>query len=289
MRAYAGDLEHFRAFVGVATSVDAATLLVTRTHGEANALVFSYRAHMIGRVPKLAPATINRRLAAVRSLVKLARTLGLVDWALDVPNLPSQAYRDTRGPNYAAVRAMLEAGDTHDARAIELRDRAILRLLHDLALRRAEIVSLDVEHVDLQGETVLVLGKGHVERESLTLPAPTVDALRAWVDARGAEPGPLFMRLDRARRRDHTGARLSATALYRMVRKRGERVGARARPHGLRHAAVTRALDLTHGDIRSVQRFSRHRDPRTLLRYDDNRRDLGGEIARLVATDAVTP
>jgi integrase/recombinase XerC len=53
----------------------------------------------------------------------------------------------------------------------------------------------------------------------------------------------------------------------------------------LRHEAITRALDRTHGDIRTVQRFSRHADPKTLLRYDDRRRDLAGDVARLVAED----
>jgi hypothetical protein len=62
----------------------------------------------------------------------------------------------------------------------------------------------------------------------------------------------------------------------------------RVRPHGFRHHAITRALDLTSGDLRRVQRFSRHRDPRTVLRYDDNRRDLGGEVASLVANETET-
>jgi len=69
-----------------------------------------------------------------------------------------------------------------------------------------------------------------------------------------------------------------------MVRKlSADAAGVRTRPRGLRHYAVTRALDLTNGDLRRAQRFSRHRDPRTLLRYDDNRRGLGGEMAGLVA------
>ena len=55
------------------------------------------------------------------------------------------------------------------------------------------------------------------------------------------------------------------------------------RPHGLRHAAITEALDLTKGNVRAVQRFSRHRDLRTLTIYDDNRQDLAGEIARQLA------
>jgi len=51
----------------------------------------------------------------------------------------------------------------------------------------------------------------------------------------------------------------------------------------LRHAAITEALDITRGDVRAVQKFSRHRDLRTLTVYDDNRRDLAGEVAKLVA------
>ena len=56
-------------------------------------------------------------------------------------------------------------------------------------------------------------------------------------------------------------------------------------PHGLRHAAITAALDLT-GDLQAVQRFSRHKDVRTLTVYDDNRQDLGGDVARRVAAQA---
>jgi integrase len=57
----------------------------------------------------------------------------------------------------------------------------------------------------------------------------------------------------------------------------------RVSPHGLRHAAITEALDLTGGDVRAVQRFSRHRDVRVLNIYDDCREDLAGQVARLVA------
>ncbi|HVT40002.1 MAG TPA: hypothetical protein VHE78_13215 [Gemmatimonadaceae bacterium] len=53
--------------------------------------------------------------------------------------------------------------------------------------------------------------------------------------------------------------------------------------HGLRHAAITHALDVCAGDVRKVQKFSRHRDLRTLTVYDDNRQDVAGEVAKLVA------
>jgi integrase/recombinase XerC len=157
----------------------------------------------------------------------------------------------------------------------------VLRLLNDLGLRRGELVALDVADVDLEAMTpkVAVLGKGRTERELLTLPNETQAALRAWLKVRGQEPGPLFANFDRARK----GGRLTGRSVARIVGELGRAVGLVVRPHGLRHAAITDALDAMHGDMRRVQRFSRHRDVRTLGIYDDNRQDLGGDVAKLVA------
>src|SRR5262249_37287337 len=139
-----------------------------------------------------------------------------------------------------------------------LRDRALLRLLFDLGLRRAEAVRLDVADLDLQAGTVEVLGKGRSQKVRLTLPGPTRGALAAWLAARGSEPGPLFTSCDRAGK---GSGRLTGAAVYTIVRRLGNKAGLGAvRPHGLRHAAITEALDLTNGDGRAVQRFSRHRD-----------------------------
>ena len=80
------------------------------------------------------------------------------------------------------------------------------------------------------------------------------------------------------------GRRLTGRSHHRIVKALGEAAGLGAvRPHGLRHAAITEALDATNGNVRAVQRFSRHRDLRVLNTYDDNRQDLAGEVARLVA------
>ena len=58
-------------------------------------------------------------------------------------------------------------------------------------------------------------------------------------------------------------------------------------PHGLRHQGSRRRLDLAGGDVRKVQRFSRHGKLETLLRYDDNRREEAGAIAHLLGEDSV--
>src|SRR5438046_2713088 len=94
--AYRQDLEDFRQFVSAATIDDAARILLGSGPGNANMTALNYRAWMMER--GLSAATVNRRLAALRSLVALAQTVGMVPFELKVPGMRSQAYRDTRGP-----------------------------------------------------------------------------------------------------------------------------------------------------------------------------------------------
>jgi len=275
-RAYETDLEDFRSFLGVASRGAALEELLRAGAGAAFQVVTRYKAAL--RERGLSPATLNRRLASLRSLVKFARAAGLVNWNLGVQNVKGEGYRDTRGPGRAGVQALLdELGARGDEKAV--RDRAIIRLLYDLGLRRGEVVSLDAEDVDAEAGTVKVVGKGRAEKQILTLPEPTKRALAAWFAVRGDSPGPLFTNFDPARK----GGRLTGTAVYYIVKKLGDKAGVKARPHGLRHAAITEALDKARGDVRAVQKFSRHRDLRTLTVYDDSRRDYGGEVARRVA------
>jgi len=277
LRAYARDLEDFRRWVGTVTVGEAADALLRMPHGEANAYALAYRADLLER--GLSAATVNRRLAALRSLVKVGRTLGLVPWELEVENLSAEPYRDTRGPGVDGFRRMLATVNGNGMKA--RRDRALLRLLFDLALRRSEVVGLDLEDVNLEAGTVEILGKGRTGKEIRTLPRPTVDTLRAYLDVRGSEPGALFWNASRTHRR----TRLTAHGLAKVVHRIGWDAGlGHVRPHGLRHAAITQALDATGGDVRAVQRFSRHRDLRVLNVYDDNRTDLAGKVAELVAS-----
>ncbi len=280
LRAYREDLEDFRTFLGAQSSQEAAAHLLSHDPGGANALVLAYRSHLLER--KLSPATVNRRLSALRALVKLARMLGLSTFVLEVENLPVEHYRDTRGPGRDGVQALLAELDARsDAKGV--RDRALIRLLYDLALRRLEVVSLATEHVDLRQGAVWVQGKGRQSRQRLTLAPKTKDAVAAWMRVRkkllGQEEGPLFVSLDSAA----FGGPLSSSGLYRVIRELGDKVGLRARPHGLRHAAITEALDATRGDVRAVQRFSRHKSLNVLCVYDDARQDIAGEVSRLVA------
>lgn len=274
-RAYEADLADFTRTLGLEDTRAAVKELIAHGPGKANSIALQYKGNLVaaGR----SPATVNRRLSALRSVVALAKTLGLVAWTLEVPNEKAQTYRDTRGPGRGGVRALLDAIQGDGPKA--LRDRAIVRLLYDLALRRGEVASLRLEDLDLPGRRVWVKGKGRSgERVALTLPGRTAEALASWAAARGSEPGLLFGNFDRAGK----GTGLTGRALWYLISALGRRAGVETHPHGLRHAAITEALDRTK-DPRAVQRFSRHADLATVLRYDDNREDLAGKVAEAVS------
>lgn len=275
--AYRQDLADFARFALATDPVHAARLLLSCGSGSANGLALEYRSCLVEK--GLAPATVNRRLSALRSLVRLANTLGLVSWSLSIKGVRSRALRDTRGPQLEGFRQLLKAAAIQ-SRAKAARDTAILRLLHDLALRRGEVVSLDLESLDLPTDRLFIVGKGRTEPEPLTLPPQTKFALMDWLAVRGSQPGPLFTSLDRARK---GCGRLSGSGVHAIVKRLGSKAGLKTRPHALRHSAITTALDQTNGDVRAVQRFSRHKDIRVLTVYDDQRLDLGGKVATMLA------
>ena len=292
LKAYRFDLADFARSSGAPSPAAAVDALLAGSAGLANRVALAYRADLLGR--GLASATIARRLSALRSIVKLARQLGRVAWTIDVDSPRVEPYRDTAGPGrsgWVEIHAEARRRAAGSRRTAEAkRNLALLRLLHDLALRRGEVVALDFPaDVELDwGETgrVWIIGKGRTERQPMTLSDRARAALRDWIAVRGVEPGPLFHRVDNAAGPGDPG-RLAGDSVNRMVRRAARDAGI-ARPvraHGLRHQGITRALDLTDGDVRSVKRFSRHAKYETLAAYDDAREDAAGRIARLLGAD----
>jgi len=236
--AYEKDLRDFSRFVKVATPSAAVDLLLASGSGAANSIALGYRAHLTER--GLAPATISQRVSVLRSIVCVARMIGRITWTLDVKQPRTGHYRDTRGPRLEKWRRLVF---TIQSRALEgestaIRDLAMVRLLHDLRLRRAELVAVDLADLELEeslaDRQVKVIGKGKTEKTGLNLNSECALAIANWVLCRGREPGPLFVRLDRA---TEEPIRLTGEGVRRIVRRwaRLARLGRYVRPHGLLH------------------------------------------------------
>jgi integrase/recombinase XerC len=270
-RTYRQQLKHLAAWLGCPFE-GLPIVLLGAGRGPATQLVIRYKGHLLDS--GAAPSTVNVALSAIKSLIGMARSVGRIDWTIDVKGVGIQTYRDTAGPGVAVVRRLLEQARANPDAAAAVRNVAVVRLLFDLALRSSELTTLALEDVELGGEgspvAVHILGKGRRQRSRLTLPRATADVLAAWIAARGDAPGSLIGLTNRG----------IAKLLERLATK--AKLGV-VRPHGLRHTSITAALDRHNGDVRKVREFSRHSKVETLLRYDDNRRDSAGEVAGTVS------
>jgi site-specific recombinase XerD len=209
----------------------------------------------------LAPSTIARRLAAVRSFIRF--TLG----AARVPEIalpPRRRRRLPDAPKLADVEELLAAvgGDS----PLAIRNTAILELTYSCGLRSAETVGLRLADVDFEQEAVHVLGKGGKERvvplgERAAYAVATYLREGRPILARGANDA-LFISV--------RGRALDTSALRRLMRN----------PHRLRHAYATHLLEggadlrtiqelLGHASLSTTQIYS-HVDARRLRRVYDS-------------------
>ena len=231
-------------------------------------------------------ATVNRRISAVLSLVRLARRVGVTD-ANPADSLDAEkvvAYRDTRGVGAEEARRLLRQPDRSTLKG--KRDFALLLLLLENALRRAEICGLKREDYEPEQRSLWIYGKGRgTQRERITLSTNSLTAIDTYLtvaDLSEERSAPLFINVSPAAR----GRGLTTDGLYKIVKELAESAGLTGRlsPHRLRHTAITLALDASGGDVRRVQQLSRHARLETLQRYDDNRSDLQGEVTRLLSS-----
>jgi len=294
LAAYRCDIEQFCDYLTRACGLDRSLPQLEKLRvffgsgaGRANELVLNYRSDM--RNVDKAPKTINRRLAAIRSLVKLGRLIGAVPWSIEVEGVPDELTRDTRGPSPAIVAKLIAKAAAQPKPAIAVRDVAMLRITFDLGLRVGEVVRLDLADLELATGGVWVLGKKRARKQLLKMPAPTVEAVRAWLAVRGKHAGPLF--LSYSLNPANAERRLVSRGAYRIMRNLGRKLGIHLHPHMLRHSAITQAVEQSVAmglSLDQVRDFSRHKNVQTLMVYRDATSDQQGNLANAVAETAPT-
>lgn len=217
-----------------------------------------------------APSTINTYIAALKGVA-------LEAWGMKMLDTDSYQHikqvRSVRGSRLPRGRALADAEAQglvvtceEDKRSIGLRDAAIVSVLLGCGLRRSEVVSLDMEHVDWSQDALRVIGKGNKERLAF-MPDGTVKRLRRWVtEVRGDDPGPLFTRI--RRHDDVTSSRLTDQAIYYILQKRHQEAQvAKVAPHDLRRTFATNLLD-QDVDLLTVKEAMGHASLATTQQYD---------------------
>ena len=242
-RAYRVDVEEFGEWLGRrGLALDAVDVRVLADYA---AVLGSSRP---GRHPRrLAPATIARKLAAVRAFLRSALGPERVPDASFAPRRPRRLPDTPRAEEVDDTLAALEGEGP-----VAVRNRALLELVYSAGLRSAEAVGLDVTDVDFEQELVRVRGKGRKERV-----VPLGEEAAAWLARylRHARPALARGAVD-ALFLSARGKRLDTSTLRRIL----------PHPHRLRHAFATHLLE-GGADLRTIQELLGHSSLSTTQMY----------------------
>ena len=201
-------------------------------------------------------ATIRLRFAALRSFFNYLTSQSLME--INVLKQVSLPKPEKALPHFLTIPQVTELLDTPTKNKKEkqappwmaARDLAIMELFYSSGLRLSELVGLDVDDLDIFGETVRVLGKGSRER-IIPVGGIALQAIERYRITAKITDGPLF--INKSRRR------LSATSIWQLLKKHLRTAGlpSSVSPHTLRHSFATHLLD-QGADLRSVQSLLGH-------------------------------
>ncbi|GFN23341.1 tyrosine recombinase XerD [Thermanaeromonas sp. C210] len=254
LASYHSDLEQYFNYLAEAK--------VTSLEDAGRGLIVAYlvRLQQQGR----SPATICRHLAALRSFYQfLVREGVLASDPTATMESPRQARKLPRVLTVEEVELLLNQPRTKTPAG--LRDKAMLELLYASGLRVSELVSLNVDQVNLQEAYVRCVGKGARER---VVPIGPVACfyLKAYLEhgrgrlLKGRKETALFI--------NQQGKRLSRQGCWKIIKAYARAAGLprNITPHTLRHSFATHLLE-NGADLRSVQELLGHADISTTQIY----------------------
>jgi tyrosine recombinase XerC len=223
--------------------------------------VRSYLAHLGKR--KLTRSSMARHLSAMRSFFKYLVREGVVEAN------PARSVATPRKEKHlpavmqpSDVVLLLEQPDL--SRPLGVRDAAWLELLYASGLRVGELVSIDVDDLELRARLVKVHGKGSKER-IVPFGSKADAALRAWLAIRGdvardADEQAVFV--------NHRGQRITTRSIERLFDTyiTTAALSAGISPHALRHSFATHLLN-AGADLRGIQELLGHSSLSTTQKY----------------------
>jgi integrase/recombinase XerD len=218
-----------------------------------------------------APATLARKVAAVKSFFRFLCGEGLVDRDptedIDSPKVGKAL------PKFLSVEEVntLLEQPSREGTVEGLRDAAMLQVLYATGMRVSELVNLNLEDVNLEEGYVRCLGKGSKER-LVPLHPEAIEVLRDYLREGRKQLGPriqqpaLFL--------NRRGERLTRQGFWLILKRYVAQAGIRSQvsPHILRHSFATHMLE-RKADLRNVQEWLGHANISTTQVYTHLTRD----------------
>lgn len=212
-------------------------------------------------------STVARKVAAVKSFFHYLLAKGIIkDDPTTTLDSPKVKKRLPKAISRSDIERLL-AAPANDNSAKSQRDHALLELLYASGMRVTELVSLNVEDIDLTNGTVRVPGKKAVSKERvIDIGGQALDAIRIYLNrgrfhlVRDPEERALFL--------NHRGQRLTRQGLWLIIKHYVDKVGIAedVTPHTLRHSFA--AHKLSQGkSLQDIQRLLGHANISTTQIY----------------------
>ncbi|MCW2241589.1 site-specific integrase [Azospirillum canadense] len=229
-------------------------------------------------------ASLNRKHYFIRSVLEgITRTKGRRPTRVAAPILPD---------------ILLRMVDSLPATAKGVRDRAVILLGFGGALRRSEIVALDLADLEFRDNGVQVLnGRSktdqHGERQEVAIygsPNPAIDAvaaLQAWLTVRGDAPGRLYVQADGGGNIRLDRGELAGQPVVRIVKLAAARAGydsEKSAGHSLRAGLATSAAN-RDAQLHDIMRQTRHKNACVARRYIRDAEMWKRNVSQLVFLD----
>jgi len=209
-------------------------------------------------------STVARKLAAIRTFFRLKVERGELEAnPAELVSSPKKGSYLPRVLKPGEVVSLLDRipGST----PLDLRDRAMFELAYSVGLRAEELVNLDVESLDPDGEEVRVEGKGGKTR---VVPGGehVWRAMEAYLER--ARPALVAPAGERALFLSRNGKRLSTSDVRRRLNLQVRRAALQGgvSPHALRHSFATHLLE-GGADLRAIQELLGHASISTTQTY----------------------
>jgi len=211
-----------------------------------------------------AKATLSRNLASIRSLYQYLSQERLVDGN---PSADLESPRPERKlPRVLTTREVDLLLDQPDcSRVIGPRDKAMLEVIYATGIRVSELMSLDVENLNIESGFVRCLGKGNKER---IIPIGSVAVRHLQEYLKGCRHKLVKNGAESALFVNQNGKRMTRQGFWKILKKYSREAGIKKdiTPHTLRHSFATHLLE-NGADLRSVQEMLGHADISTTQIY----------------------
>ena len=260
IKAYAGDLDSFSAYLG---ERDWKTIDHLAIRG--------FLSHLYDK--GLSKTSVARALAAVRSLYRWLAQEGVVEQnPAKLVSTPRLAKKLPRVPTIEEMNSMLD-GKMPEVASFPERDRLLFELLYGCGIRNSELVGINLDDISMSNEAILIRGKGKKERyvpfggsalAALAAYLPWRQQLLATLKNKKSAPGKFVTALLINQR----GGRLTTRSVGRIVKRIATAKGLspEVHPHTLRHAFGTHMLE-EGADLRAIQELLGHKRLATTQRY----------------------